>query len=231
MVKKLASPIVVMILVFVSGMFAQAQQRGLNIQAPSHIYSGEEFKIVVTYNGAPAADADITFEGAVMDPAKTNENGVIILTAPEVLELTTIIVNIKHNGYNYVKLTVLPTDWKGDWNTYIKRSITPFNGTVKVIKNGFWSEKHTLVGGEILLIDLKTDGNIVNLYLMDEDNYRRYATNKTPSFYDYGQYNLIEGTCMWINPEGEDGYRYVVVENPNAINVTFTISISNIKTI
>jgi hypothetical protein len=112
-----------------------------------------------------------------------------------------------------------------------KGSITLFEANITIPNNNHWSGVYDIGPDEAFLIYLKTDGNPVNLYILDENSFSLYLRDKKIYTYNYFQHNVIEGWYLW---EGDvDEYtlikrisamllgkpltekRYVVIENFN----------------
>ncbi len=211
---------------------AFAQQEGLRIETPSEVISGERFKIVVTYNGKPAGYAYVTFEGAVVEPTRTNDNGVATITAPNVTKPTNVIIYVKDSDSwseqfsDYVTITVLPTKEVRE-KEMIEKSTTLFKGEIRIAGNGYWASRYNVQGGETLIISIKTNGNTVNEFVLDGDSYSRYLENKTIYANDYYQYNVMEGVYVVEVPQG--GEWYVVLENPHEETVSVSVEISKTR--
>jgi hypothetical protein len=213
---------------------AQAQQEGLRIEAPSEVISGEVFKIVVTYNGKPKYNADVTFEGAVVTPTKTDRNGVAIITAPNVTKPTKVTIHIRYSAeeypyedqYSYITIMVLPTKEVRE-KEMIERSTTLFKGEIKIAGNGYWASRYDVSYIEPLIISIKTDGNTINEFVLDGSSYSRYLENKTIYADDYYQYNVMEGVYILEVPRG--GEWHVVLENPHEETVSVSIEISKTR--
>ncbi|MDY6986046.1 MAG: hypothetical protein SVE93_06570 [Candidatus Thermoplasmatota archaeon] len=208
---------------------ALAQQEGLRIETPSSVISGERFKIVVTYNGKPAGYAYVTFEGAVVEPTRTNDNGVATITAPNVTKPTNVIIYVKDSDSwseqfsDYVTITVLPTKEVRE-EEMIETSTTLFKGEIKIAGHSYWASRYDVSYIEPLIISIKTDGNTINEFVLDGNSYSRYLENKTIYAKDYYQYNVMEGVYIVEVPRG--GEWHVVLENPheNAVSVSVDIS-------
>lgn len=211
---------------------AFAQQEGMKIEAPSEVISGERFRIVVTYDGEPLSNADVTFEGAVVEPTKTNSNGVAIITAPNVTKPTKVTINIKGAPlwqayeYDYVTVTVLPTKEVRE-KEMIEKSTTLFKGEIKIAGNSYWPGRYDVNWNETLIISIKTDGSAINEFVLDKSSYSNYLKNKTILADDCYQYNVIEGVYMLEAPYTDDWY--VVLENPHEETVSVSVEISKTK--
>lgn len=214
-----------------------AQQEGMKIEAPSEVTSGEKFKIVVTYDGEPLSNADVTFEGAVVEPTKTNSNGVATITAPNVTKPTKLTIHVKGtvlitNGlahyedvYDYVIVTVLPTKEVRE-KEMIEKSTALFKGEIKIAGDSYWSGRYDANTGETLIISIKTDGSAINEFVLDRNSYSNYLENKKITADDYYQFNVIEGVYILEVPYTFYGEWYVVLENPHEETVSVSIEIS-----
>lgn len=215
-------------------MVGEAQLQGLDIEAPSEVFSGEQFKIVVTYDGEPAGNAQLTFEGAIMDPVKTSRNGVAIARAPNVTEPTKVTINVKYHGgvstayqYEYDSTTIMILPTKETREKGVKeKSQTLFEGKIVIAPNNVWYAKYGLDEGDTLLISIKTDGKSINEYVLNEDSYTQYQRRRTVSADDYYLFNVIEGDSFFSVPPSPKGEWYIVLENPHDTAVSVTVSIS-----
>jgi hypothetical protein len=217
-----------------------SQQTGLHIEAPSEVISGEKFKIVITYGGKPQYNVDITVEGAVVEPTKTDQNGVAILTAPNVTKPTKITINIRYTNpqnlfqdmYDYTTVSVLPTKETRE-KAIVERSTTLFEGKIAIAGNSYWSSKYNVPIGGALVIDINPDGSTVNEYVLTSGAYSMYLENRTIHASSLHQYNVAQGRWVleWddIDPRANSFFpaeANVVFENLHAETVSVSVKIS-----
>ena len=209
------------------GIIALAQQEGLRIEAPSEVISGEKFKIVVTYEGEPAYNAHITFEGAVVDPARTSQNGVAIITAPNVTKPTKVTMNVKYHKYedhyDYATINVIPNKEIRE-KEMREKSTTLFKGEIRIAANEYWTGNYNLNQNEALLISIKTDGKVIHEYVLDADAYSNYLRTKRVREGDHYLFNVVEGEALFEAPSA--GEWYLVLENPNTAIVSVSLEIN-----
>ena len=214
-----------------TGIIASAQGEALHIETPPEVVSGERFKVVVTEDNEPASYAVITFQGAVVEPATTDKNGVAVITAPNVAKPTKIDMTAKkyYEEYGYATITVLPTKETRE-EEIIKRSTTLFEGKIMIVGNGYWSSKYSVPATGSLVIEIKTDGHPINEYVLTQKSYSNYLENRIIYMDDYYQYNVVEGRYI-IDAKDIYAYSdpveaYVVFENPHNETVSVSVSIS-----
>ncbi|MDY6985962.1 MAG: hypothetical protein SVE93_06135 [Candidatus Thermoplasmatota archaeon] len=204
-------------------MSAEAQQQklsleDLNIEVPTEVSSGETFKVVVTFGGEPVC-AQLTFEGAVMDPVWTNSDGVAIVKAPDVTKPTDVAITVK---FEYNQAIISTTKYYGTCITILP----PREGQIKIEANSYWVNKFHLSLDQVLLISIKTDGHPINEYVLDQNSYSRYLNNSTITLGDYYQYNVIEGDYLFENSLHRNGDWYVILDNLHNTPVSVTVSIN-----
>jgi hypothetical protein len=123
-----------------------------------------------------------------------------------------------------------------------KESITLFEGNITIPNNSHWSGVYDAGPNEAFLIYLKTDGNPVNLYILDETSFSGYLRDKKIYTYNYFQHNVIEGRYLWEGDVDEYTFverlgamllgrpltekRYVVIENFNNAVISGSLEVS-----
>ncbi|MDY6985956.1 MAG: hypothetical protein SVE93_06105 [Candidatus Thermoplasmatota archaeon] len=208
--------------------------KGLRIEVPTEVLSGETFKVIVTYNEYPASKAQLTFEGAVIEPTKTDSNGVALVKAPNITRQTKVKIHIKYRSmlflesYSFTDIMILPKKEEKEKEKKQKGELQRlFKGQIKIAAENYWSANYEMEPGSALLISIKTDGKTINEYVLNKKSYTEYTTNEAIRAEHY-HYNVVEGEYTFQAPHEFKEEWYVVLENPHKEVVSVSISISKI---